>query len=144
MFEGWEWVEHHTSGATIAYTGNNIPYRLLGPDFDNRVYYVNVDRHFDWRYHDYVRAERRRADYRPPDAPNPPYYREHGYREAWVDNLTRARVDFVFISRLSLEITDVWKNAAGFPVEEDWAHADPRMFGVVFENPEVRIYSIRR
>jgi hypothetical protein len=145
MFEGWDWMEQHAAGAVIAYSGTNIPYRLLGPHFQNRVSYINIDRHFDWLYHDYARAERRNADYKPPDAPNPPYARQRGFREAWIQNLRRAEVDYFFVTRLSpLEIDNFRHNDAGFPEEDEWARADPQMFQLVFENPEVRIYAVHR
>jgi hypothetical protein len=145
LFEGWDWIEQHTAGAVVAYSGNNIPYRLLGPHFQNRVSYVNIDRHYDWVYHDYARAERRSPGYKAPDAPNPPYPRQHGLRDAWVQNLLRARVDYLFVTRLPpVEIESFWHNEAGFPEEDEWARADQRMFQLVFENPEVRIYAVHR
>jgi hypothetical protein len=143
MFDGWTWVDQHATNSTIAYTGNNIPYRLLGPTFDRRVYYVNIDRHFEWLYHNYDRAERRQDNFKPPDVPNPPYPRLRGFRDAWVANLKRAGVDYLFISRLApLLMDDNWHNDEGFPVEEDWAKADPKMFSLVYANPEVKIYAV--
>ena len=62
MFLAWQWVNEHVTEATIAYTGNNVPYPLFGDHLTNRVYDVNIDRHADWRFHDYERAHRRRAD----------------------------------------------------------------------------------
>jgi hypothetical protein len=145
MFEGWDWIDRHATGATIAYTGNNIPYRLLGPHLENRVYYVNIDRHFDWRYHDYGRAERKHVDYKPPDAPNPPYPRLHGYGEAWIGNLKRAEIDYLFVSRLSPLLGDeYWRDEAGFPIEDQWAKSHPQMFALVHDNPEVKIYAVQR
>ena len=58
MVDGWRWVAANTNRATIAYTGNNVPYPLVGEHLTNRVYYVNIDRHRDWRFHDYDRAYR--------------------------------------------------------------------------------------
>jgi hypothetical protein len=62
MLDGWRWVDEHVSHSTIAYTGNNVPYPLAGPHLTNRVVYVNIDRHRDWRLHDYARAHRGRRD----------------------------------------------------------------------------------
>src|SRR6185436_16652403 len=50
MFLAWQWVTEHVTAATIAYSGNNVPYPLFGDHLTNRVYYVNIDRHADWRF----------------------------------------------------------------------------------------------
>jgi hypothetical protein len=145
LFAGWAWVEQHATPATIAYAGNNIPYRLLGSHLENGVYYVNIDRHLEWRYHDYARAARRHPDYKPPETPNPPYYRQQGHPDAWIANLRRLDVDHVFVTRLSpLETDHFWHDDAGFPIEAAWAEAHPQLFTLVYENPEVKIYSVRR
>ena len=60
MTDAWEWVHLHLHGETIAYTGNNIPYPLFGERLTNRVCYVNIDHHLEWKLHDYDRARRRR------------------------------------------------------------------------------------
>jgi hypothetical protein len=153
LFAGWEWTEQHATHATIAYSGNNVPYRLLGSHFDNRVSYVNVDRHVEWRYHDYDQAERRRSDYRLPERPYPPYYRRQPFGAAWMANLRRLNVDYVFLTRLSVLLIEAENlspainyahDEAGFPIEATWMDADPRMFALVFETPEVKIYAVRR
>jgi hypothetical protein len=165
MLEGWDWVGRNTHAATFAYTGNNVPYPLAGAQLTNRVYYVNIDHHLTWKLHDYARAERRRrgtvtglpalaissdelrpAERRPDgrvDASRPRYERMEGYREAWLDNLKQLGVDHLFISTLSAyELDYVWHNERGFPIEDEWAKADPGAFHVVYENPEIRIYDV--
>jgi hypothetical protein len=145
MFAGWAWVEEHASHAGIAYSGTNVPYRLLGSHFENHVYYVNVDRHVDWRYHDYERRARRRPDYTPPEKANPAYYRRQGDPDAWISNLRRLLVDYVFVVRVTARIgDDFWHDEAGFPIEATWAAARPQTFALVYENPEVKIYSVHR
>jgi Dolichyl-phosphate-mannose-protein mannosyltransferase len=162
---GWRWVGAQIHGATIAYTGNNLPYPLFGERLTNQVLYVNIDDHPDWRFHDYDRADRaghrfptptspplatssgvyRRA--RPEDGPHnasrPRYPRMYGDRLAWLQNLKRQHVDHLFVSVLSpYEIADVWHNVAGFPIEDEWAKAEPRVFTVVYENPQLRVYAV--
>jgi hypothetical protein len=166
MLLAWQWAGAHIMQTTIAYTGNNVPYPLFGDHLTNRVYYVNIDRHTDWRFHDYERAHRRRADEVPPasvlavssgvlqplpgparwwvDAVRPRYERMEGNRDAWIVNLKSLGVGYLFVSALSAyEIDYVWHNGAGFPIEDDWARLDPDAFTVIYENPQVRIYAVR-
>jgi hypothetical protein len=166
MFLAWRWVAEHITQATIAYSGNNVPYPLFGDHLTNRVYYVNIDRHADWRFHDYERAHRRRSDEMLPasrlavssgvleplpgparwwvDAVRPRYERMEGNRDAWIHNLNSLGVGYLFVSALSAyEIDYMGHNGDGFPIEDDWARLDPDAFTVVYENPQVRIYAVR-
>jgi hypothetical protein len=162
MIAGWDWTHRNIAHATIANSGNNVPYPLFEEDLTNRVRYVNIDRHTDWRFHDYARA-RKGA---PPDAPGrlatasgqlmplppgrpvdeasrPRYERWDGLRDAWLHNLRSAAVTHLFVSVLSAyEIDFVWHNADGFPIEDDWARADPKAFALLYANGEVRIYAL--
>jgi hypothetical protein len=164
LLEAWEWTDDQISGSTVAYTGINLPYPLSGRKLTNRVVYANIDGRPSWRFHDYDRAYRaRRFDPQPPllavssgelmpvavrtgprsDAVRPRYERMQGLRDAWVDNLQRLRVDYLFVSSLSAyEIDYVWHNEGGFPIEDEWARSDPRAFRLVYENLQVRIYRV--
>ncbi len=65
------------------------------------------------------------------------------YRDAWLVNLRSAGVTHLFVSVLSAyEIDFVSHNADGFPLEDDWARADPRAFRLIYENGQVRIYAL--
>src|SRR5262249_14938602 len=163
---GWSWIRGHTKGETIAYAGNNIPYPLFGERLANRVCYVNTDHHLEWKLHDYDRARRRREGEASPDptllatssgilepasanqgsptdAVRPRFERMHGQRDAWVRNLKSRGVTLLFVSRLSVyEIENVWHDAAGFPIEAEWANADPDSFRLMYQNQEVRIYAV--
>jgi len=164
--DAWEWSAGNIRGATIAYTGNNVPYPLAGAHLANRVVYVNIDRHADWRFHDYDRAHRRRHDDTPlpaalatpsgvlapiagparwhVDAVRPRYERMQGDRAGWLANLRALGVDRLFVSALSAyEIDYVAHNDGGFPIEDDWARADPTTFTLIYENPQIRIYAVR-
>ena len=165
MLDGWRWVDEHVGQSTIAYTGNNVPYPLAGPHLTNRVVYVNIDRHRDWRLHDYDRAHRGRRDDSPAIAPlavssgvlmplpgpprwhvdavRPRYERLQGDRAAWTANLKSLGVDRVFVSALSAyEIDYVTHNEGGFPVEDEWARTDPSTFTLLYENAQVRLYAV--
>src|SRR5262249_50030574 len=133
-------------------------------DLTNRVVYVNIDGRPGWRFHDYDRAFRSgRFAPLPPllatssgellpvnprfgpsrGANRPRYERMDGIRDAWIDNLRRMHVDYLFVSSLSAyEIDNEWHNSGGFPIEEEWARADPRAFRLEYENPQVRVFSI--
>jgi len=164
--DAWDWLAAHAHGETIAYTGNNIPYRLFGDGLANRVYYVNIDRHLDWKLHDYDRAHRRQQGDegdksallatssgvlrpasaeggRPVDAVRPRFERMRGYRDAWIGNLESRGVTLLLVSRLSAyEMDNVAHDGAGFPIENEWANSDPAAFRLVYANPRVRIYTV--
>ena len=159
FFEAWRWIDEHVAGSTIAYTGNNLPYPLVGPKLGNRVIYVNIDGRRRWRFHDYDRAYRAGQFVPVPpllatasgelmpiagyDALRPRYERMQGIRQAWIFNLEALGVRHLFISALSAyEIDYVWHDEQGFPIEETWASADPHMFRLVYNNSQVRIYAV--
>ncbi len=158
----WRWIDEHVEHATFAYTGINLPYPITGRRLTNRVYYVNIDRHLAWRFDDYARVRRRRtsdhgqfarasgelmATSAPVRATNealrPRYERMDGDRDGWLENLRSQGIDHLFVAALSAyEIDWQWHNGQGFPIEDDWAKADPVTFPLVYENPQVRIYAV--
>jgi len=157
----WDWVDAHISGATIAYTGNNLPYPLMGSRLVNHVSYVNIDGRRSWRFHDYDRAVREgRLRFTSPrlatssgvllplpsdgsmtDAVRPRSARMRGDAAAWIRALRAGGVNYVFVTVLSAyEVNYNWHTSVGFPIEDEWARADPQSFSLVYENPEVRLY----
>jgi hypothetical protein len=165
MIIAWRWVSDHMTDATIAYAGNNVPYPLFGDHLANRVYYVNIDRHRDWRFDDYDRARRRRRDELAAadslavpsgvllplanrgvsqiDAVRPRYARAHGMREAWIENLKARGATLLFVTPLSAyEIDYNWHDARGFPVEAAWAHSEPEAFTLLYENAQAQVYAV--
>ncbi len=159
---GWWWLEAHVSGANVAYTGDNLPYGLSGHHLQNTVYYVNIDRHVEWRFDHYARAYERRgaagdvrlasasnvldplgADGSRVDAPRPRFERMSGDRTAWIRNLRQLQINYLCVFALNpYEIKYVSHNDAGFPIEDDWAQADTRAFQLVYDNRSARIYSV--
>ncbi len=128
---------------------------------------VNIDRHRDWRFHDYDRAHRRRRRRRGAgsaalavssgvltplpgparwhvDAVRPRYERMAGdSRVRGIGNLKALGVDRLFVSALSAyEIDYVAHDLGGFPVEDDWARTDPSAFTLLYENPQVKVYAV--
>jgi Dolichyl-phosphate-mannose-protein mannosyltransferase len=161
--DSWRWISQNVFGSTVAYTGINLPYPLTGQRLTNRVVYANIDGRTQWRFHDYDRAYRAgRFEPLPPvlarssgellpvadrsgprdDAVRPRYERMHGVRDAWIFNLEKLHVGYLFVATLSAyEIDYVWHNDRRFPIEDDWAQADPTRFHLVYTNPEVHIYA---
>ena len=139
--DGWAWLAANTAHATVAYTGTNVPYALFGDRLSNRVYYVNIDRHADWRFNDYDRARRKRPDYQPPDGTRPRYERQNGSAAAWMQNLKNRSVNYLFVGAMSSFEDALWQAKEGFPVEDRWAESDPGAFNLVYSNPDVRIYA---
>jgi hypothetical protein len=77
------------------------------------------------------------------DASRPRFERVVGYRDGWTSNLKALGIDHLFVSTLSAyEVDYVWHNDGGFPIEDEWARADPAAFTIVFENSHVRIYAV--
>jgi hypothetical protein len=160
---GWWWLEAHSSGASVAYTGDNLPYGLVGHHLLNKVYYVNIDRHADWRFDHYARAFKRRGplqavqlasasnvldpitdDAQRGDAPRPRFERMYGDRLAWIHNLAKLHITYLCVFALNpYEVNYVWHNGGGFPIEDEWARADPNAFGLVFDNPAAHIYTVK-
>jgi hypothetical protein len=163
LVAGWDFVRANVHDATIAYTGNNLPYPLFGDRLTNRVYYVSIDRHVDWSLHDYARVRRRSTTApshplaRPSgelmpvhehagayeDASRPRYERIEGLRDAWISNLRTIGVNCLFVTSLSAyEIDNQWHNEGGFPIEDQWAREDPAAFQLVYDNETVRVYRV--
>jgi hypothetical protein len=149
----------------VAYTGINLPYPLAGSHLSNRVIYVNLDGHVAWRLHDYDRAYRD-GTFRPQppmlaissgellpvpaasgprsDAIRPRYERMEGSDDRWLRSLGALHVTYLYVSALSAYERDYqWRNAAGFPIEDEWARGRPDVFRLAYENENVRVYSIR-
>ena len=164
LLNAWRWVAEHTHDATIAYTGINLPYPLTGDQLTNRVVYANIDGRPRWRFHDYDKAYRRGDfDPTPPllatssgelrsvaagagpraDAVRPRYERMEGLEYAWISNLRQMHVTYLFVSSLSAyEVNYVWHNERDYPIEDEWAKRQPRVFTLVYENRQVRIYAV--
>ena len=58
-------------------------------------------------------------------------------------NLKSRRISYLFISVLNqYDVDYVWHNAQGFPIEDEWAKADPASFRLAYDNPDARIYEV--
>lgn len=156
------WFTEHVRGASVAYTGINLPYSLSGSDLSNTVQYVNIDNHHAWRFDQYAAAYERgevpSTSAEPlatpsgvlvpasgPDAVRPRFERRTGDRDEWKMNLKRADIAYVFVASLDgYEIDYNWHTPEGFPIEDEWARSEPQTFRLVYANEQVRIYQIVR
>ena len=151
---GWEILEGAAagSGSRVAYAGTNLPYYLLGVGLRNEVKYVNINDHLDWLPHDYHRQRRRAGRSDLASDPWPQWYPSEADFDAWMKNLHRHRIEFLFVARENRHgrLEPVPGELPAFPVERRWADAHPESFidlgpyryppGVV---PWVRVYRVR-
>jgi len=148
-FLGWDWVSKHIHGQTVAFTGYTLPYFLYGRDLTNKVYYVNVNGHLNWKFHQFDLAERQKADYIPPQTNKPAFHRKEKDVEAWLANLKARGVDYLFVTRLEDAVAkrNFLIDSENFPIERRWADERPTLFTLVhpvgeIPNPVVRIYKV--
>ena len=129
LWPGWEILERgaRPTGSRIAYTGTNLPYYLLGVGLRNEVTYVNINAHSDWLPHDYARSA---AALPPARDPWPQWYRAETDFDAWVANLHRRRIEFLFVARENRHgrLEPVPGVLPRFPIEKRWADAHPEQF----------------
>ena len=137
----WAWLNEHTARASrIAYLGRPVPFPLYGTDFKNDVYYVPVNKGGRYLY-DYPNGHyQRQKDYSTlhKNLREPGNYRENADYQAWLANLLERNTDYLFIYSLH-QTKDI-----EFPIEEGWAKGNPDRFNLVFSNPTIRIYGIKR
>lgn len=118
--DAWSWIDSHVNQATIAYTGNNVPYFLTGPHQQNRVVHVLADEHQEKRYHDFAQN----ADVRALGLPNVSDFAPNRLcmdGRAWLRNLAREDVNLVVVTRLFPAVCVSHRHDAdGFPVERRW------------------------
>jgi hypothetical protein len=149
FFIGWQHLERlsGSTGSRVAYAGTNIPYYLMGRDLRNDVRYINIDRHRDWLMHDYHREAMARGEGNWPN-PRPGWDRARPESEAWVENLDADGIQFLVVTHVDpAEGAHNVADAAGFPIERQWADRHPERFEPVYgreqNDPWFRIYRFR-
>lgn len=115
---GWGWLDLHGGSGNVAAVqspNNYFMYPAMGPRLERDVRYVNLNR-----------ADHRSAlaypQCQPRVAPSP---------EAWVANLEKMKIRWVYLSRYP---------QAGFPIENKWARERPRDFTLRYTDDTNRIY----
>jgi hypothetical protein len=143
FYHGWLVAWENLSGVKVAYAGRNIPYHLYGRKWQNDVFYVNIDAHLGWKFHDYDLYERQQSDYEVPHTPKPAYYRKRPSYGDWLSNLHTLNIDYLFLYTLHpVEKSYMIYDEEGFPLENIWAGGHPEDFNLVFSNPSVRLYRL--
>lgn len=135
-------LESFPSGTRVAYTGRNTPYPLMGPRLDKPVFYVNVNSHRDWAFHDYGKWFRDKFPERMPHTPEPAFYRMENNFHDWVENLAVEKVELLVVCPVGVnEWVNICHDRSGFPIEDRWASSHPGIFKLVFED-KCRIYQL--
>jgi hypothetical protein len=132
LWPGWEILERvaRPTGSSIAYAGTNLPYYLLGVGLRNEIAYVNINAHPDWLPHDYHRHGQSAVAGPPARDPWPQWYRAEADFDAWVANLRRRRIEFLFVARENRHgrLEPGPDDLPRFPIEKQWADAHPDQF----------------
>lgn len=137
----WDWLDQNTIGNNVAYTGRPVAFPLYGNNFKNNVYYVSVNK-IDPALLHYFPNSRYRWGYDFADLhknlEEPDNYRGHADYKVWLGNLSKHNTDYLFV--YSLHQT----KEKEFPVEDRWAGAHPEIFTMIFNNPTIHIYKIKK
>jgi len=142
-FRGWApgylpFARPGMPAATVAYTGTNVPYALVGEGFRHRVVYVNVQGERGDAFHDFYRRDPRRYAYHKPGI-----YRRHPDRHRWLRHLDAEGVEVLVIFRLHwAEARYLPTTPDGFPIEQAWARALPDRFQPLRRHPAAEIYRV--
>ena len=140
----WDWVQKSIKGDTIAYSGNNVPYYLLGRFWQNKVVYVNIEGPQHWKIYDHWKHCEETRDCPDPDATDKPVslYRD-GNKLQWLSNLNKAGASYLFVAPMGGgELRTIRSDAEGYPVERSWAQSMPSFFKIVFQSKGAEIYRI--
>jgi hypothetical protein len=76
----------------------------------------------------------------PYNAPDGLYRKEKSF-QAWLNNLNKERIDYLFIALPFFDNKET-EDPTKFPIEDEWASAHPENFQLVFKNSLCRIYRI--
>jgi hypothetical protein len=138
---GWLVVESLSDQPKrVAYAGTNLPFYLLGSRLQNRVQYVNINRHTAFRMHDYHRLYDRPLS----DSPTPDWDRREADEVAWLGNLREQRIDLLFVGFVN-RIGGMHNvhDQDGFPLERTWADRNPAIFQPIHVDSRTRVYTVR-
>jgi len=123
--KGWQWLNQQTKdGARIAYTGRSEFYPLFGRRLKNSVTYVSIN-------------AKEISPYNKPDG----LCRQTNDFSAWIENLKKAKIEYLFAALPCFENREV-DDPAKFPIEDQWALEHPQLFKLLFKNSLVHIYSV--
>lgn len=142
----WVWINRIREPSVIAYSGNNVPYHLLGADWRHKVMYVNTWGDVNDGFHDFWMRCRKNNDCPLPGESDKPsrIWRQED-REQWLFNLVEAKAEYLFITAMHyFEREYINHDHKRFPVENQWANSLPDVFSLVFSSDKARIYQINK
>jgi hypothetical protein len=132
------------SPTRIAYAGTNLPYYLMGRDFENDVRYVNVDGHPHWLLHDYHRAAASRGLPETWPTTRPGWDRIRPVYAEWIANLDAAGIQLLVVTKADpVEGKFNPFDSQGFPIERAFADAHPERFRPLYADPLFRLYALK-
>ncbi|MBI3017200.1 MAG: hypothetical protein HYY62_04295 [Deltaproteobacteria bacterium] len=135
----WNWLNSHTSGNHIAYTGRPVPFPLYGTQFKNTVYYVSVNQTEPAKLHTFLNSRYRWGENFAElhqSLSEKGNYRADAEYSVWLQNLLRKNTDYLFI--YSLHQT----KELAFPLEDKWAQDHSDKFNLAFSNETIHIYKV--
>jgi len=140
---GWLALPCSAGGATVAYTGANMPYPLLGPRLQNRVEYVSPSGRVMPLDHELFRDMGRQAPRF--QTPEPMLSGLSLAKEQWAHGVAASGADYLFVTRLSRNaLLNTAHDPDGWPLEDSWARSAPRAFPPVYQDRFTRIYQVDR
>ncbi len=137
--KAWDWLNNETVGNNIAYTGRAVPFPLYGSNFKNNVYYVSVNKTQPAKLHYFNNSK---YEYGPgfesllKAIEQESNYRGNADYNVWLDNLFRAKTDYLFVYSLQQIRSTI------FPFEDNWAMENMDKFKLIFTNSTIHIYKI--
>ncbi len=137
--QAWSWLNNETgSGRNIAYVGRAVSFPLYGTDLKNNVYYISINKIQPIHLHDLKSSRYQWNDFESmhKNFELPGNYRGNANYEAWLSNLIRYKIEFLFIYSFT-RIKDII-----FPIEDIWSRNHPDKFNPVFSNAMIRIYKL--
>lgn len=121
----WKALDELTGrGANVAYAGRQEFYPFYGRGLKNHVKYVSINK----------------KDILPYNAPDGLYRKIKDY-SAWRENLKRGNIDYLFVAQPFFNNRES-EDPNKFPIEDDWAAANPAEFKPVFNNSMAHIYEV--
>ncbi|MDD5560558.1 MAG: hypothetical protein PHT50_00290 [Candidatus Omnitrophica bacterium] len=121
----WKALDELTgSGSYVAYTGRQEFYPFYGRGLKNRVKYVSINK----------------KQITPYNHPDGLYRREKSY-PAWRENLQKEKTEYLFVAQPFFNNRES-EDPAKFPIEDEWAAANPQEFKLVFSNSMAHIYKV--
>lgn len=127
----------------ISYTGTDLSYGLFGPQLKNHVYHTPINKHGFMMFHqcnDYVKKS---GTYVLPNTDRIDFCRREPSYDAWKSKLFLLDTDILYVTVLHQnDRPHLRHDDEMFPIERTWADEHPESFGLVYKNPQVRIYTV--